>query len=103
MLTLPPRPFLPHRQVVKKKETVPKIFKCPYCAHEGSCEVKMDRATETGTVTCRVCGETFQDRISALSDPVDVMCAWLDALDRSRGGGGGAGGGGATGGVLLVA
>ena len=85
--------------MTKKKETVPKAFKCPYCAHEGSCEVKMDRATETGTVTCRVCGETFQARISALSDPVDVYCSWLDTLDQSGRGGGGGGGGGEGGGA----
>jgi transcription elongation factor Elf1 len=100
------------RVVSKKKITVPKTFKCPYCAHDNSCEVKMfvsslllyrqhffpllvvlslhglayqvslmraprppinlnstcrDRATETGKISCRTCGEDFQCRISCAS------------------------------------
>lgn len=85
------------RVVTKKKDVVPSSFKCPYCAHEGSCEVKMDRGAETGSVTCRVCGETYQSRITTLSDPVDVYCEWLDALEETKiGGGAGGGGGGGT-------
>ena len=86
--------------VGKVKLTVPKIFKCPYCANDGSVEAKLDRQSETGSVTCRVCGESFQARISTLDDPVDVYTAWIDALEASkgagsRGPGGGSGGGGA--------
>ncbi len=29
------------RVVTKKRVTVAKVFKCPYCAHEASCEVKL--------------------------------------------------------------
>jgi transcription elongation factor Elf1 len=80
----------------KVKDTVPKIFKCPFCAHDGSVEAKLDRKAETGVVSCRVCGESFQSRITTLDDPVDVYTAWIDALEDSKtagvGGGGGAGG-----------
>ena len=80
--------------VTKKKETVPKIFKCPYCAHDGSCEVKMDKAAETGTVACRICGESYQARVHYLSDPVDVYCEWIDACEAARDGGNNNGGNG---------
>jgi transcription elongation factor Elf1 len=72
------------------------VFKCPFCSHESSCEVKLDREAETGVIACRVCGEAFQTRISFLSDPVDVFCAWVDELNAARGSGGGAGGGGGS-------
>jgi transcription elongation factor Elf1 len=86
--------------VGKVKLTVPKIFKCPYCANDGSVEAKLDRQAETGSVTCRVCGESFQARISTLDDPVDVYTAWIDALEASKGAGSrGAGGGSGAGGA----
>ena len=72
------------RQVAKKGTSVAKHFKCPFCSHEDSCEVKLDRKTETGTIACRVCGEDFQCRISSLSDPVDVYCEWTDGLEAAR-------------------
>lgn len=74
----------------KKKSVVPKSFKCPFCNHEGSCEVKLSREAETGAISCRVCGENFQCRISYLSDPVDVFCDWIDELERVRTGDAGA-------------
>jgi transcription elongation factor Elf1 len=56
-----------------------------------------EKVAETGTIECRICGETFQCRISYLSDPVDVYCEWIDACEAARDGSGavGAGGGGA--------
>jgi len=86
--------------VAKIKEKVATTFKCPYCAHNGSCEVVRNKEAETGSIKCRVCGEGFQTRIHQLTDPVDVYCAWVDALEETRGraaGGGGGGGGGAAG------
>jgi transcription elongation factor Elf1 len=79
--------------VSKVKLIVPKVFKCPYCANDGSVEAKLDRQAETGSVTCRVCGESFQARITTLDDPVDVYTAWIDALEASKGAVGGAAGG----------
>ena len=76
------------RQVAKKGTSTAKQFKCPFCSHESSCDVKLDRKTETGRIACRVCGEEFQCRITALSDPVDVYCDWTDALEGARGGDG---------------
>lgn len=86
----------------KKKATVPKMFKCPFCNHDESCEVKLDRAADNGAISCRICGETFQCRITYMSDPVDVFCEWVDELERARSGGaiaGGSGDSGAAGGA----
>lgn len=48
-------------------------------------------------ITCRICGESFQTRVSYISDPVDVYCEWIDELERARGGAaGGAGGPGVS-------
>ena len=50
--------------VTKKKQVVNKTFKCPFCGHDGSVEVKLDRERATGTATCRICGADFQSRIN---------------------------------------
>ena len=86
--------------MAKVKQTVPKSFKCPFCSHEGSCEVKLDKETEVGSIKCNICGESDQSKINMLSDPVDVYCAWVDALEeeKARAAAGGSGGGGAAGG-----
>ena len=49
--------------------------------------MKLDRAAETGVISCRVCAESFQTRVTYLSDPVDVYCAWVDELKLTREGG----------------
>lgn len=72
------------RVVVKRKATVSKVFKCPFCSHDASCEVKLDRSVDTGSISCRVCGESFQMRINHLTEPVDVFCEWVDACDAAR-------------------
>ena len=56
--------------------------------------MKLDREAETGTIACRVCGETFQTRVTYLSDAVDVYCEWVDELKAQQEGGGGRGGAG---------
>ena len=65
--------------IKKKKPTVPTSFKCLHCGHEKSVECKMEREREIGTLSCRVCGEKFQCKITYLSEPVDVFCEWLDS------------------------
>jgi transcription elongation factor Elf1 len=84
--------------VAKVVKSVPKKFKCPFCSHEESCEVKLDFKAETGTIRCTVCGESDSSRLEAgtLSDPVDVFVAWVDALEaeKARQSAAAAGGGG---------
>lgn len=60
------------------------VFKCPFCSHDASCEVKLDRSVDTGSISCRVCGESYQSRINHLTEPVDVFCEWVDACDAAR-------------------
>ncbi|XP_065904413.1 transcription elongation factor 1 homolog [Dysidea avara] len=59
-------------------------FNCPFCNHEKSCEVKMDRERKTATITCRVCLEDFQTAINYLSEAVDVYGDWIDACESAN-------------------
>ncbi|XP_014673386.1 PREDICTED: transcription elongation factor 1 homolog [Priapulus caudatus] len=59
-------------------------FTCPFCNHEKSCEVKMDRNRNTGIITCRVCLEDFQTQITYLSEAVDVYSDWIDACEQAN-------------------
>ncbi|XP_065183255.1 transcription elongation factor 1 homolog [Sycon ciliatum] len=61
-----------------------KVFNCPFCNHESSCEVVMDRARSTGIISCRVCLEDFQTSITYLSEPVDVYADWVDACEEAN-------------------
>jgi len=60
-------------------------FNCPFCNHEKSCEVKMDRTRNTGRITCRICLEDFQSTINYLSEPIDVYSEWIDACENVNG------------------
>lgn len=46
----------------KKSGIVPldTMFTCPFCNHENSCEVKIEKDKNVGTITCSVCSEDFQ-------------------------------------------
>ncbi|XP_019645797.1 transcription elongation factor 1 homolog isoform X1 [Branchiostoma floridae] len=70
----------------KKKMTEPLqiVFPCPFCNHEKSCEVNLDRTRNVGTVTCRVCLEDFQTPINYLSEAVDVYSDWIDACESAN-------------------
>uniref|UniRef100_A0A3Q3EQJ8 Transcription elongation factor 1 homolog n=1 Tax=Labrus bergylta TaxID=56723 RepID=A0A3Q3EQJ8_9LABR len=39
-------------------------FTCPFCNHEKSCDVKMERTRNTGIISCSVCLEEFQTPIT---------------------------------------
>uniref|UniRef100_A0A452V043 Transcription elongation factor 1 homolog n=1 Tax=Ursus maritimus TaxID=29073 RepID=A0A452V043_URSMA len=54
----------------KMTGTLETQFTCPFCNHEKSCDVKMDRARNTGVISCTVCLEEFQTPITYLSEPV---------------------------------
>eukprot|EP00052_Salpingoeca_macrocollata_P035299 m.14238 g.14238 ORF g.14238 m.14238 type:complete len:149 (+) comp7800_c0_seq1:136-582(+) len=75
-------------------------FSCPFCNHENACEVKIDKTRNFGTVTCKVCSESFQTRTTYLSEPIDVYTSWIDACEAAEAGeaAGSAGGGGGHGG-----
>ncbi|KAI9714761.1 MAG: hypothetical protein M1820_000050 [Bogoriella megaspora] len=41
----------------------------------------MDKKAAIGTLSCKVCGQTFQMAINYLSVPIDVYSEWIDACD----------------------
>ncbi|KAE8619979.1 hypothetical protein XENTR_v10010048 [Xenopus tropicalis] len=48
-------------------------FTCPFCNHEKSCDVKMDRSRNTGVISCTVCLEEFQTPITCILS-LSVCC-----------------------------
>uniref|UniRef100_A0A8C9HIY5 Transcription elongation factor 1 homolog n=1 Tax=Piliocolobus tephrosceles TaxID=591936 RepID=A0A8C9HIY5_9PRIM len=50
----------------KMTGTLETQFTCPFCNHEKSCDVKMDRARNTGVISCTVCLEEFQTPITCI-------------------------------------
>jgi len=60
------------------------VFNCPFCNHEKSCDVKMNRDRNTGYISCRVCLEDFQTTINYLSEPIDVYGDWIDACESAN-------------------
>ncbi|KAL3816313.1 hypothetical protein ACHAXA_011074 [Cyclostephanos tholiformis] len=90
----------------KRKPTLAKRFKCPFCANEDVVECKMDLSKGVGSLKCRMCSASYEMPIHHLHEPVDVFSEWLDdceAAERGeiaaastssaqrRGGGGGGG------------
>ncbi|CAH3116470.1 transcription elongation factor 1 homolog [Pocillopora damicornis] len=68
----------------RRQDPLDKQFNCPFCNHEKSCEVRMDRVRNTGHISCRVCLEDFQTSITYLSEPVDVYSDWIDACESAN-------------------
>ena len=50
----------------KKKMIQPldKVFTCPFCNHEKSCDVKMELSKNTAHIRCNVCSEDYQTVIN---------------------------------------
>ena len=67
----------------KKKMIQPldKVFTCPFCNHEKSCDVKMEIEKNTAVIKCNVCSEDFQTVINYLTAPIDVYNEWIDACE----------------------
>ncbi|KAG5863546.1 hypothetical protein JTB14_032089 [Gonioctena quinquepunctata] len=70
----------------RKKNIVPLDiqFNCPFCNHEKSCDVLMNKGRSTARIACRVCFEDFQTTIHFLSEPVDVYNDWIDACETAN-------------------
>ena len=86
-----PLPAVMGRRKSKRKPPPKKMtgtleteFTCPFCNHDKSCEVKMDRGRKTGIISCTVCLEEFQTLITHLSEPVDVYSEWIDACEAAN-------------------
>ncbi|XP_061037461.1 transcription elongation factor 1 homolog [Eubalaena glacialis] len=59
-------------------------FTCPFCNHKKSCDMKMDRACNTGVISCTMCLEESQTPITYLSEPVDVYSDWIDSCEAAN-------------------
>mmetsp|Transcript_27413 Transcript_27413/g.58653 ORF Transcript_27413/g.58653 Transcript_27413/m.58653 type:complete len:155 (+) Transcript_27413:103-567(+) len=67
----------------KKRPTLAKRFKCPFCANENVVECKMDFKKAIGELNCRLCGASYQMPIHHLHEPVDVFSEWLDDCEAA--------------------
>ena len=71
-------------RTVVKTAAAPKVMKtfdCPFCSHDNSIEVKMERTKGLGTLSCRICLVKFRKRLSALTKEVDIYCEWIDQAE----------------------
>lgn len=69
----------------KAIEALDVLFTCPFCNHEKSCEVKMDKTKNAARIQCTICLEDFQATINFLSEPIDVYNEWIDACEAANG------------------
>uniref|UniRef100_A0A4W5Q040 Transcription elongation factor 1 homolog n=1 Tax=Hucho hucho TaxID=62062 RepID=A0A4W5Q040_9TELE len=52
-------------------------FTCPFCNHEKSCDVKMERTRNTGIISCTVCLEEFQTPITCI---LSILCLFFSQM-----------------------
>lgn len=67
------------KKLVQKLDTK---FNCLFCNHEKSVSCTLDKKNSIGSLSCKICGQSFQTRINALSQPVDVYSDWFDAVEE---------------------
>jgi transcription elongation factor Elf1 len=74
-------------RTVVKTAAAPKVMKtfdCPFCSHDNSIEVKMERTKGIGTLHCRICSVRFRKRLSSLTKEVDIYCEWIDLAEAEN-------------------
>ena len=89
-------------------QTVAKVFDCPFCNNISTVECKMMHMRRTATIQCRICGIQHQSeitrvfcacqiekrnivnyerniqKITDLSEPIDVYTDWIDECMRAN-------------------
>jgi len=73
-----------YQVVTKKRQKLAKQFKCPFCANEECVECKMDHKSGIGSLSCRLCGASYQMPIHSLNEPIDVFSEWLDDCEAAQ-------------------
>lgn len=68
----------------KKRPTLAKRFKCPFCANDDVVECIMDRRNAIGKLSCRMCSASYQMGIHNLHEPIDVFSEWLDDCEAAE-------------------
>lgn len=56
-------------------------FDCPFCGHEKTCDVKIDKDRSFGQIKCNICGAEYATNTHRLTQPVDVYAEWIDECD----------------------
>ena len=69
----------PVKRIVQKLDTK---FNCLFCNHDKSVTCTLDKKNSIGSLSCKICGQSFQTRINSLSQPVDVYSDWFDAVEE---------------------
>ena len=73
----------PMANPMKRNLGLDTIFNCPFCNHEKSCEVAMDRQKTTAIVSCSNCLEEYRTtKVNYLTEPIDVYSEWIDRCEE---------------------
>lgn len=67
--------------VKKLKQKLDTQFTCLFCNHEKAINCTIDKKSNIGTLTCKICGQSFQTSINSLSEPIDIYSTWIDACE----------------------
>lgn len=67
--------------VKKLKQKLDTQFTCLFCNHEKAINCTIDKKSNIGTLTCKICGQSFQTSITSLSEPIDIYSTWIDACE----------------------
>eukprot|EP00579_Thalassiosira_antarctica_P009542 CAMPEP_0201908722 /NCGR_PEP_ID=MMETSP0903-20130614/760_1 /ASSEMBLY_ACC=CAM_ASM_000552 /TAXON_ID=420261 /ORGANISM="Thalassiosira antarctica, Strain CCMP982" /LENGTH=126 /DNA_ID=CAMNT_0048443139 /DNA_START=113 /DNA_END=490 /DNA_ORIENTATION=- len=68
----------------RKKQTLARRFKCPFCANDDVVECKMDLGKGVGSLACRICSASYQMPIHHLHEAIDVFSEWLDDCEAAE-------------------
>jgi transcription elongation factor Elf1 len=66
------------------KKAKPKLalsFDCPFCGHEKTCDVKIDKDRSFAEIKCNICAASYTTNTHKLTQPVDVYAEWIDECD----------------------
>mmetsp|Transcript_39768 Transcript_39768/g.62105 ORF Transcript_39768/g.62105 Transcript_39768/m.62105 type:complete len:115 (-) Transcript_39768:1611-1955(-) len=71
---------------VQKKEMarVMSKFDCVLCNHNGCIRVVIQKKAKFGGVKCSVCDTKWETTITALTEPIDIYCEWVDACEEAN-------------------
>jgi transcription elongation factor Elf1 len=83
----------PPKKAINKKLSTQ--FSCPFCNHEKSIDVKIQKTSAVLKVCfflhgkffqigflfqCSKCGESYETQANYLSEPIDIYAEWLDEI-----------------------
>lgn len=69
------------------KKATPKLdttFNCPFCNSNKSVHCVIDLDRELGEVYCNLCSNRYRNRITHLTEPIDLYHDWIDACEEAN-------------------